>query len=107
MKKKEPTIAEILHYAADYCLHHDYYQYLANDWPCIKQKYSCDAIAEAVDRLNASKDTLDVIFDGLENLGLARATFNAFDNADEFNEVQQQRYSWLKFCALLAEEQGE
>lgn len=110
MKKQEPTIAEILHYAADYCLIATQNEYFSSNAARLqKMKYSCNAIDEAVCRLRATKATAVRIRTGLTNLGLDVKAGKAWPedlSENRFNEIQQQRYAWLKFCALLAEEQG-
>ena len=43
---------------------------------------------------------------GMEALGLNWGSFHAFDDV-YLDYRQAARYQWMKFCALLAEEQGE
>jgi len=119
MKKQEITIAEILHYAADYCLYDDYYEFLYNWYPNgEKQLRSCWAIRTATEHFGVTKLLIERIMIGLRNLGLDPSNPEMFPSSVDsvkfpssndpvrFHEIQQQRYAWLKFCALLAEEQG-
>ena len=109
MQNQEPTIAEILHYAADNCLYADYHEHIYDWYPDTKRKYSCDAIRLATEHFGVTASMLGRIMKGLQNLGLDTGSTGAFLATLDpylFNEIQQQRYSWLKFCALLAEEQG-
>ena len=109
----KPTIAEILHYAAD----HE----LAEDNGCFysKEEYSCCAISLAIrfklfggnfpiriDEWIIIDEINEIIDAGLKQMGLN------VDSSCEFNEFpegpirQAARYNWPKFVALLAEEQG-
>lgn len=103
------TIAEILHYAADKCLaakKEQYWTFGGN-----KEKYSCCAVDEAFIRLigyyDYPSDESDAIRKGLENMGCPISSIDAFDDEGQFfEENQQARYAWLKFAAMIAEEQG-
>jgi hypothetical protein len=111
---REYTIAEILHIAAD--------KYLASkesqQWKYggCKDKYSCCAVSEAVhDLYNNFKigsrydyfETIERIYQGLRAMGCPTGSLEAFNDRNEFNEENQQaRYAWLKFAAMMAEEQG-
>lgn len=108
---KKYTIAEILHIAAD--------KYLASkasesySWGTgSKDKYSCCAIAEAVYNLVDTGEyekelTIARISEGLEAMGCPVNSLDAFNDRGQFNpENQQARYAWLKFAAMMAEEQG-
>lgn len=112
--KKQPTIADVLHCAADRCLvaHSRYGEYG-------REKFSCIAVSDAVFELTGecSKQTSELsmrIHNGLENMGCNTGRFNLFkkygDKPHEFSEVnhkvQGMRYMWLKWAALMAEEQG-
>lgn len=100
------TIAQIIHDAADYELaagpEDD------ND----KMKYSCNAIRSELER--EPDVTEDRIFEGLEAMGCDTKATNLFKklgyNDGSFwetdPETQGARYIWLKFAALMAEEQG-
>jgi hypothetical protein len=108
---KEYTIAEILHYAADKCLASKKEQYWVHGGT--KEKYSCCAAEEAVIDLNRTFSTeeiyelVDRIRCGLEEMGCPVNSCDAFDDSFEFiEENQQARYAWLKFAAIMAEEQG-
>lgn len=106
-----PTISEVIHYAADTFLWSGKHEidYITN------RKYSCDAISATIGRLcdysidNDIKGQLvdleDVIFAGLENMGLRPNDLDAFFDI-EYDHQQQYRYAWLKFVAMIAEEQG-
>ncbi len=107
---KKVTIADVLHYAADRCLS-------ANSalpsWPAGKMRYSCDAINEACNKLykNAPnwyerQDMVNQTMKGLRKMGLSTKSLSAFDDIPFGTERQGARYAWLKFCAMLAEEQG-
>lgn len=110
---KEIKISEVLHLAAD--------EYLAQGiddetWHGPYQ-YSCCAIEKALAKIlqNPVPATFhrhySIIKQGLRNLGLENLSsveaFKEFENFyDPTPESQGARYMWLKFCALLAEEQG-
>lgn len=112
-KPKEIKISEVLHLAAD--------KYLAKgiadeNWYGPYQ-YTCSAIDKALaDILQNAPPArfhrqLNIIKQGLRNLGLEDISgiecFKEFEKFyDPTPESQGARYMWLKFCALLAEEQG-
>lgn len=111
---KEYTIAEILHYAADKKL-------ASKESQCWnrggnKEKYSCCAVSEAVwelwnnDKIVSEGERDELInrcTKGLENMGCPTSSMCAFDDHGKFiAENQQARYAWLKFAAIMAEEQG-
>lgn len=111
---KTYTIAEILHLAADKKL-------ASKEEQCwnrggTKEKFSCCAMSEAVWKLwnedkIASEGERDELINrcskGLEAMGCPTGSTNAFGDQGEFNaENQQARYAWLKFAAIIAEEQG-
>lgn len=114
MKKKQPTIADVLHYAADKCLvAHSRYGESG------REKFSCCAVNDAVFELTGkcNGETWRFsrrILDGLRNMGCDTQGFLQFkkygDKPHEFSEVnhtvQGMRYMWLKWAALMAEEQG-
>lgn len=103
---KEYTIAEILHYAADKCLASKKEQYWAS-FDGNKEKYSCCAVDEACLKLTGSFDESFRVKKGLENMGCPIDSMDAFNDSGEFSaENQQSRYAWLKFAAIIAEEQG-
>ena len=105
---KHITIAEILHHAADHCLSTNV------DYPYMPAEsvYSCCAVMKATETLIGNikgYEESDAVFRrveaGLEAMGVDTESFK------EFNDVpceyrQGARYLWLKFAALMAEEQG-
>lgn len=104
------TIAEVLHLAADKYLAANTQQYHKN-----KDRFSCTAVFEASRALRA--ENLDDIYDGLEAMGCPTSSRYAFQklgyedirefgNMRVFPETQGARFMWLKFAALIAEEQG-
>lgn len=109
--KSGKKISEILHEAADKHLNED------GVWGSGKTKWSCIAILNALTDGVESYPDLDywkeynpefkIILEGLKNMGLKTydgvGTIFQEENSDE---NQQRRYSWLKFAAMLAEEQG-
>jgi hypothetical protein len=109
---KEYTIAEILHYAADNCLASKKEQYCA--YGGNKEKYSCCAVSYAVDEMHhfdtpwfETKVIIQRICVGLSEMGCPIESIDAFDDQGQFvAENQQSRYAWLKFAAMMAEEQG-
>lgn len=109
----KPTIAEILHIAADKHLASKKEQHLA--LVDTKEKFSCFAAEEAVMRLwkdhmidsEERDDLINRTLKGLEAMGCPTGSTNAFGDEGKFNaENQQARYAWLKFAAMIAEEQG-
>jgi hypothetical protein len=103
MTKKQHTVADALHYAADHVLAATKYEYR-----CVpnKHKYSCCAATDACIDLNIR---WSVVIKGLENMGCPTSSLNAFNDQgyDKFSEeAQGMRYMWLKWAALMAEEQG-
>jgi len=105
------TIADILHLAADKYLAVNYDDY--NNYQH-KRMFSCCAIETAVEELYGWKEcfkddgVLDIIKEGLTNMGLNCNSFHAFKpwHSRDSAPMQQSRYAWLKFAALMAEEQG-
>ena len=118
-------ISDILHDAADKELAHNQETY----WCCEAQRrtaslerFSCCAIDNAVTAfldkkypdLNWTlKDDIreDIICDihkGLKEMGLDVQSTRAFGNEPDYvsHDIQGQRYFWLKWAALMAEEQG-
>ena len=97
-------LSTLLHQAAD--------EYLIVDDP--NEGYSCRAVWNAIDNAwyshkisTVEKVSLSKQFeDGVEALGLDWGSFLAFSDIPPETR-QAARYQWLKFCALLAEEQGE
>jgi hypothetical protein len=108
---KEYTIAEILHNAADKHLAAKSNQYWAKGGN--KEKFSCCAVEESVIDLHRTfnSDEINDVYNrvryGLQEMGCPIDSTDAFDDAGEFNaENQQARYAWLKFAAIIAQEQG-
>jgi hypothetical protein len=93
------TIAEVLHRAADEFLWSGRGRY---DFGKTKFRYSCDAAAQACKRFGVSAE---VVLDGLREMGVNTDSINEF--GDKFSsKTQAARFMWLKFAALIAEEQG-
>ena len=113
--KKRYTIADVLHLAADKCLvAHVRYSEGGN-----REKFSCCAIAEAIYQIHGayygyeSSQLRRRVVEGLKNMGCNTGSHTLFrkygDPADYGavnHEVQGMRYMWLKWAALMAEEQG-
>lgn len=123
----KPTIADILHLAADKYLAENEEQEIFS-----KERWSCCAVQSALNELvveeflykdgtrkfsrwNASKTpTGKRVFKGLRNLGLSTGSqrmfaefeFNKYGRSEPTPESQAARYAWLKFAAMIAEEQG-
>lgn len=123
------TIADVLHLAADKYLADTYDATVYTN----KEHYSCCAIHNAIHQL-APKEFLDEngfqrfytgeadetptgkrVFAGLKAMGLDPGSTRLFKNLEKKNpggrrdptpESQGARYSWLKFAAMIAEEQG-
>ena len=110
--KKKPKISEVLHLAADKYLAanaHDYYH--KN-----KARFSCGAVLDALSSTRNFKDLrFSDIVTGLRKMGCDTTSRNLFVKygdvyigQNEINEeVQGMRYFWLKWAALMAEEQGQ
>lgn len=110
--KKLPKISEILHLAADEYLYNGIAG-CANPKNWSRRHYSCDAIDAAIDagaRGGICDDLSTRIRVGLSNMGLIAASFDQFAEFEvvisRTKESQGARYSWLKFAAMIAEEQG-
>jgi hypothetical protein len=116
MKKKQHTIADILHIAADkYLVSNSRYE--ADH---IKERFSCCAISNAIFDITGnfygfdSGILSDQIMKGLNNMGCKVGSHTLFekygDQPDVYEsvnpDVQGMRYMWLKWAALMAEEQG-
>ena len=102
----KPTIADIFHYAADHCL---WDGRVSNSL----HYFSCFALSEAIKEFaghhpgTRSFDAYDsIICIGLSELGLDCNSVGAFREFTTNPARQGARYAWLKFCAMLAEEQG-
>ncbi len=110
------TIADVLHYAADKCLiSHSRYSERTH-----KEKFSCCAINEAIFQLNGSLYSTETsslrlrVRAGIKAMGCDTGSSTLFmkygdvpfDYSNINLEVQGMRYMWLKWAALMAEEQG-
>ena len=107
-----PTIAEILHYAADKKLASKHLEYWLHS-DINKEKFSCCAMHEAVIDLypNSNWDERNALITrietGLKNMGCPINSISVFNDDDDINPKNQQtRYAWLKFAAKMAEEQN-
>lgn len=98
-------ISKVLHKAADKHLAHDYASFAHPSLD--KERFSCTAICLAVNNDYELEDRVRV---GLQNMGCPTNSTHAFRDMgydDDFDiETQGARYMWLKFAALMAEEQG-
>ena len=116
MIKKQYTIADILHTAADkYLVSHSRYE--ASH---VKEKFSCCAVYSAIFDITGnfygidSEVLRDQVMKGLTNMGCKAGSHTLFmkygdlpDVYESINpDVQGMRYMWLKWAALMAEEQG-
>ena len=111
---KQYTISEILHIAADNHLAVKESETWNRDGT--KEKFSCCAASEAVwnlwneDKIVSRNERDELIArcsEGLKAMGCPTDSVYAFDDKGEFKEENQQiRYAWLKFAAIIAEEQG-
>jgi hypothetical protein len=99
--KKQPKISEILHLAADEYLWTGY----SKD-PRNLSIYSCFAIDLAIDDLDLSASRTGKLFKGLGEMGLDIGSITAFEEFRYGPQRQAARYAWLKFAAMIAEEQG-
>lgn len=114
--KKQPTIADVLHCAAD--------KYLIAESRDIegrqKGRFSCCAVDEAIIHLTGALFSIDSaglrrrVMNGLKAMGCDTGSSTLFvkhgDKPYEYGninpDVQGMRYMWLKWAALMAEEQG-
>jgi hypothetical protein len=104
-------ISKILHQAADKYL----WNGIGGRCPSGKAEYSCEAVMFRLYELGY-EDWYELrlrIFDGMQRMGLnthSLSAFDEFENQDNFVRAtpasQGARYAWLKFAALIAEEQG-
>ena len=100
-------ISKILHLAAD--------EYLWCGTPltnCI-MRYSCCAIEEAIfgryGMICPSPRGIEIFdntFDFISSLGLVNSCHQQFGEFEDDEQCQGARYLWLKFAALVAEEEG-
>lgn len=104
--KPLPTLAQIVHAAADDHLCHN-----ANDWfgkPLEQQIYSCHAVEAAIETLVPylyRKSMLKRVNAEFINMGLNLVSGDSFE---EFHKHEQQgaRYTWLKLAATVLEDEG-
>jgi hypothetical protein len=116
MTKKQYTIADILHTAADkYLVSNSRYE--ADH---LKERFSCCAVYYAIRDITGnfygfdSEILRDQVMKGLTNMGCKVGSHTLFekygDQPDVYesitHDVQGMRYMWLKWAALMAEEQG-
>lgn len=104
-KRSEATVADVLHLAADKYLAANRQQYDTDD---NRVRFSCNAVVDAC--LTLEVPISEVMF-GLRNMGCDTSSCALFrkygDKPFEISEeVQGMRYMWLKWAALMAEEQG-
>jgi hypothetical protein len=112
--KKQPTVADVLHLAADKCLvaHNRYTE-------GSKEKYSCCAVDHALYRIYGNLYSCESgalrnrVMEGLKKMGCSTGSmtlFKKYGDPTDYgiinHEVQGMRYMWLKWAALMAEEQG-
>lgn len=124
-----PKISEVFHLAADKYLapDEDTYkkqraknytdpQFRAREAPYSEQ-YSCCAVYDAITELypasygkeewNKRISFRDMINNGMQNMGLRAGSMHIYDDyPGDFAARQGARYLWLKWCAMIAEEQG-
>jgi len=92
-------------------LYDNYWESLYEEYPDQKYNNCFDAVWKAAEVLSENSGSiLTVVAQGMKNLGFSNDCSWEFSGADInaiyiFKQVQQQHYAWLKFCALLAEEQ--
>lgn len=111
--KSGKKISEILHLAADKCLWHP------NTSPRTgyESEHSCIAILTAMTQnydanyvfWKQYSQEFKRILEGLKNMGLRTDSYGEgtiFNKCKTYAEAQETRYAWLKFAAMLAEEQG-
>ena len=93
-------ISEILHEAADV---HLWDGIDDNGW---LSSYSCCAVDDAIRKLAVPRIVEKSIFKGLQEMGVKIGFCNQFSEFPEGEQRQAARYNWLKFAAMIAEEQG-
>ena len=123
--KVKYKISDILHDAADNELAHNQETYWCSDNATRKaslERFSCCAIDNAVSKFlnkkypdmnwihrdNIRENIFEDIKKGLETMGLDVNSTRAFGKEPDnvCPDIQGQRYFWLKWAALMAEEQG-
>lgn len=109
---KKLTIAEILHIAADKYLWDGSGKFI--DSPLDKEEFSCCAIYTVVLNNWSSLQfagcnplAADAMIDnGMRAMGLKPMSTKEFNDVPPGPKRQAARYAWLKFAAMIAEEQG-
>jgi hypothetical protein len=108
MIKKDVKISEVLHLAAD-----KYLESGLGPPNLISVNFSCSAIRKALHELKATSRLEYPIFQGLTNMGVdirSAVEFHRLGRHGRYYlgrfERQAARYNWLKFAAMIAEEQG-
>jgi len=104
------TIAEVLHRSADEFLSLYSKSWLGYD---ARNSYSCMAVSDCLSTLweegvitRDEECQLETdIFIGLEAMGVDTNSVEQFAEFP-YNMMQDARYGWLKFAAMIAEEQG-
>jgi len=114
--KKQYTIADVLHCAADkYLIAESRYNEGLRT-----ERFSCGAVDEAIVYLTGALYSIDSmalrrrVMAGLRAMGCSTGSHKLFikygDKPLEYgninHDVQGMRYMWLKWAALMAEEQG-
>ena len=104
------TIAEVLHRTADEYLSKYSRTWLGQDG---LPSYTCPAICFCIDAMVTNSeitfiesiDLEEAIFEGLVNMGVDCGSNEQYAEFP-YTMMQDARYGWLKFAALMAEEQG-
>jgi hypothetical protein len=94
------TIADALHLAADKYLAANLHQFATD---IDKSMFSCNAVSDACCELGVNFGGVLV---GLKNMGCDVTSDALFKQFTVIEQVQGMRYMWLKWAALMAEEQG-
>lgn len=109
-KKRKPTIAEIIHLAADEFLWDGrnigiHEKDDNNVFSCLAIEHAVFKLADQIgdERYEWAHDMLDRIEEGLIEMGLDVTKGWLFLDV---KDPQACRYAWLKFAAMIAEEQG-
>lgn len=110
--KVKPKISEVLHLAADKYLAANAHDHCHKN----KARFSCGAVLDALCSTRNFKDLRfsDIII-GLRKMGCDTTSRELFVKHGDVRpgqvgvneEVQGMRYFWLKWAALMAEEQGQ
>jgi hypothetical protein len=95
------TIAEVLHRAADKFLWNG-----SGRNPIRIPTCSCFAVAAALGRDPEDYKPFGPVYTGLRRMGVDPFEIGLFDEFEYGPERQAARYAWLKFAAMIAEEQG-